>query len=299
MVLAIDRDTCTRCKACVRDCPAYVIEFDETTGPVEAHPECCISCGHCVAVCPVNAITHEAFPAGAYVPVKEHGISIDAFTTMCTQRRSTRRFKPAPVSREHVDKVLAAAATAPTGENARELQYLVVSDPAVIASVRAFMAGKFRTLERLASTFKGFLALGAGKREATRMRETLRLMNKAHAEHGQDGEDPYLRTATTLLIIHAKHKTAMATLDAGIAGAHAVLACETLGIGTCWNGFHVVFSKMYSKLKAITGVPKKNHVLATILMGYPAVTYKRTCARPPATVLRVPPDPDDSPGGKL
>lgn len=111
------------------------------------------------------------------------------------------------------------------------------------------------------------------------MRSSLKQLNQNYDENKEEGEDPFLRTAPTILIIHAKNKTQMSPVDAGIAGYHVVLACQTLGIGTVWNGFHQVFCGLFGKLKKLSLIPKGHKVLSTICMGYPKFKYKRQVHR--------------------
>ena len=56
-IINVDLDNCTLCKACVNDCVTgvFYIESDKLK-IVDEFEELCILCGHCVAICPVNAI---------------------------------------------------------------------------------------------------------------------------------------------------------------------------------------------------------------------------------------------------
>ncbi|MBN2153377.1 MAG: nitroreductase family protein [Candidatus Lokiarchaeota archaeon] len=279
-MLKIDLSTCTKCGNCARVCPAFVIEIEDG-GPVEKYPENCIECGHCVAVCPVNAVVHERMDPAGFPAVEDPGITLDAFNHLARNRRSTRRYKKEPVSRADMDKIISSARFAPTGENAQELEYLVIDDPARIAAIREAMAKQFKLLNALVKGLYGFVALAMGKKEAQRSRASLARIVAKWAEGKEAGEDPFLRTAPTLLIIHSKQKTFMAQTDAGIAGYHVMLAAETLGIGTVWNGFHQTFCKINGGMRKVSLVPKGHNVLASICLGYPAVKYKRNVHRRP------------------
>lgn len=53
--VVFDYDACTRCMACVANCPTKCLE--EVDGdPVQTKPQDCIRCGTCEASCPVEAV---------------------------------------------------------------------------------------------------------------------------------------------------------------------------------------------------------------------------------------------------
>lgn len=279
-MLKIDSSICTSCGSCARACPGYVIEI-EAGGAVDKYPENCIDCGHCVAVCPVDAIVNERMDPSGFPARVDPCISFEAFNHLARNRRSTRRFKKDPLSREHVEKLVDSAHYAPTGENAQELEYLVINDPARIAMIRDAMARQFKQLHSLVKGLYGFVVLAMGKEEARRSRASLGRIMAKWAEGKDAGEDPFLRTAPTLLIIHSKQKTFMAQTDAGIAGYHVMLAAEVLGIGSVWNGFHQTFCGLNGSMRRVSLVPKGHKVLASISLGYPDVKYRRNVFRRP------------------
>ena len=55
--LKIDYDKCIHCGLCSKDCIAAVISIDENKNPQVVAPQRCIGCQHCLAVCPVGAIS--------------------------------------------------------------------------------------------------------------------------------------------------------------------------------------------------------------------------------------------------
>jgi nitroreductase/NAD-dependent dihydropyrimidine dehydrogenase PreA subunit len=279
-MLKIDLSTCTKCGNCVRVCPGYVITLEEN-GAVDKYPENCIDCGHCVATCPVNAIEHGRMDPADFPAIENPGITFDAFNHLARNRRSTRRYKKEPVKVADIGKILESVRYAPTGQNAQELEYLVINDPDRITLIREAMAKQFKMLHSLVKGLYGFVVLALGKKEAARSRSSLAIVMKRWAEGKDAGEDPFLRTAPTLLIIHSKQKTFMAQTDAGIAGYHVMLACEALGIGTVWNGFHQTFCGLQGSMRKVSLVPKGHKVLASICMGYPAIKYKRNVDRRP------------------
>ena len=54
----VDQKLCTNCGLCVSDCPAMVITRDGGFPNIPAEKEeSCFKCQHCLAICPVGAIS--------------------------------------------------------------------------------------------------------------------------------------------------------------------------------------------------------------------------------------------------
>ncbi|HME53945.1 MAG TPA: nitroreductase family protein [Candidatus Lokiarchaeia archaeon] len=282
-MLQIDLSKCTRCQSCARNCS--VLEMEES-GPVEKYPENCNECGHCVAICPVGAIAHENMDMNDFQDVADPGISFEQFVQLARNRRSMRRFTKEPVSREDIDKILETVRYIPTAENAQELEYLVITDPARMTMIRGAIVKYFKMLRNLVSRLYFIVKIQMGKRSAKRARSGLNLLLQRHETRNDPAEDLFMYGAPALLIIHAPKKvargaTSFAVTDAGIASYYVMLACESLGIGTCWCGFHVRFANMFKSFHDISLVPKGHDILASILMGHPASKYKRNVYRRP------------------
>ena len=61
----------------------------------------------------------------------------EEFLELIGRRRSVREFSDEPVPRELVENAIRAAATAPSGANRQPWTFVVISDPAVKAQIRA------------------------------------------------------------------------------------------------------------------------------------------------------------------
>jgi nitroreductase len=252
---------------------------------VEKHPESCIICGHCVAICPVEAIQHEKMPMDEFHPVQNPNITLEQFNHLAQNRRSTRRFKDKALEHNHINEILNSVRCVPTGSNLQELRYLVITNPDVLTEIRLAMAKKFKLAKSITNNglIYGILKLFLGKAQADYMAIGSRRIYEQHLA----GEDPFLRGVKALIIIHTKTKTPMAHLDAGIAGYHINLACETMGIGTCWIGFHSEIASNFKSFRNLSRVPKGHKVLATIGLGYPVYKYRKTCYRNPLKITEV------------
>ncbi|MDR0975600.1 MAG: 4Fe-4S binding protein [Christensenellaceae bacterium] len=51
-------DSCVSCGSCVANCPVSAIKFN-ANGQAEVDQTVCVGCGYCVKICPVEAIIAE------------------------------------------------------------------------------------------------------------------------------------------------------------------------------------------------------------------------------------------------
>jgi len=263
-ILAIDLKQCSKCGVCAKVCPTKVIEFT-STGPKEERAFLCVSCGHCVAACPVDAIKHLSL-SGKFPIMEKSDITFEQLVKLTQNRRSIRNYKPDPIPEALLDTILQSAKYCPTGSNAQEINYLVISDPKRLEIIRRSVVNLFSS-KLLCSLFSLFFG-----------RDRIKLM-QAMAAQIQQGNDFLLRGAPVLIILHVKKKTPMRYLDAGIAGHHINLACECLGIGACWIGYHSKLCQLFKSVASASMVPKGHEVVGSLVIGYPAIKYYKTCSR--------------------
>jgi formate hydrogenlyase subunit 6/NADH:ubiquinone oxidoreductase subunit I len=110
---------CVKCGICAEVCPIGIIGMDEN-GPKMLDKNACIKCGHCVASCPHAALDNSLAPLAAQVPLGDFPVlDADTAARFLRSRRSIRRYKPAPVPRETLLKLLDIARFAPPAATPR------------------------------------------------------------------------------------------------------------------------------------------------------------------------------------
>ena len=165
------------------------------------------------------------------------------FKELLVNRFSCRAYKPDPVSREAVDKILEAARRAPSACNRQPWRFAVVTEEAL----------RTRLLD------EGTLP-GLGMAWAIQAPVILVLgMKKSLITH---------RVAPLLSQVEYP------LLDLGIAGEHAVLQATELGLGTCWIGW--IRPK---EVRRIVGWPADITPQALITIGCPAARPQRSSPR--------------------
>jgi ferredoxin len=138
-IFCVDNNLCTRCGACSGVCPQGIIDPAEKPAfpivPNEKSP-LCIMCGQCVAACPTGAASLSIDQGAGYKPViDEHAIDPEVLGTYIRSRRSVRKYRPEPVDRETITKILDVARWAASGGNGQPVEWLVIHDPAKVKEV--------------------------------------------------------------------------------------------------------------------------------------------------------------------
>src|SRR4030042_2455330 len=93
-LLTIDAEKCKGDGMCVQLCTGALVQKGKGTVPVLEFPELCISCGHCVAECPTDAITLYRMDMDNF-PLLREAVKPEpeALLEFLRMRRSTRRYK--------------------------------------------------------------------------------------------------------------------------------------------------------------------------------------------------------------
>ncbi len=262
-IRGINEDRCIACKACVERCRRFT--FDEHQQKVTfSDPDfSCIDCGHCLVLCPVDAIEHvdlgDVMVETSSIPASQRAVPYENLFNMMRVHRSIRRYKPDPVPRDVLAKVIDAMRYAPTGMNMRSEKFVVISSTDVIrqlsgAVIEALMANPGakaayeKTFAWLASKFKA----------------------------------PAYFDAPHVIIGYSQMDMDIEDTNLGIVMTYGRLAAEALGLGTCWNGWTQMAIKGNKDMQKLSGA--KGVRFAAMTLGYPAVQYPRSAPRPPPKV---------------
>jgi nitroreductase/NAD-dependent dihydropyrimidine dehydrogenase PreA subunit len=270
MNIKINYELCTRCGLCSKVCGSKRIITGEDKMPHKVIELGCNDCGHCIAVCPVNAILNTRVDMSEFTEMVEPGITIDQFTHLVRNRRSIRNYGKEPLKKEHIDKILGAVKYVPTGSNKQSLKYKFITDPELLLKINIAMASKVRRASILINNFP--VKYFVGKKQRRSLRRLTELF--------YNGSDTFLRNAPCLLIIYSEEKYFRITQwDAGIASNTIDIAAQTLGVATLMNGYFVVLSNRYKSIRKLVQINRKHTILASMCLGYPDIRYRKTVFR--------------------
>ncbi|MBN2155564.1 MAG: nitroreductase family protein [Candidatus Lokiarchaeota archaeon] len=257
-ILGIEYGNCINCKKCITQCVGKFwdkgdkVIFDDKWRD-------CILCGHCIAVCPTDAILYENMGSEPYAfegikNIPDY-IPYDIVFNFMNSIRSTRQYKKVKVPEELLRKVVRAMQIAPTGSNIRDQKFMVITDPELIKTL-----GEAVLNERM--------KLVADDPVVTEQR-------KISAERW---EVPLYHDAPALIIMYCSSSNSIDRYNIGIAITYGRLAAHSLGLATCWNGYTTGIFEQHKDIVKIAGVRGKSW--GVLEVGYPAVQYERIPPRP-------------------
>lgn len=279
----LDEEACVSCGLCAGVCGLDVIRRDDDGRPAIQGDARCNVCGHCVAICPQGALSFADIPAGEFAPTEAAPLSPSEMRNFLLTKRSCREFLKRPVEAAVIDDLIEVARTAPTAINCQERAFIVVTDPAKIAELRAFLADHIRStrkLVKLASSKPAALFLDP---DTVRYMETLHADFEVALRHTEDGDDYFFHDAPCLIFFTGIGMDP-AGKDHALGALHyLMLYAETLGLGTCINGYAQSAPKLLAKR---LDVPKFHTIYGALMVGYRKHAYRRTVYRKPAVVVR-------------
>ncbi len=258
-MILIHQETCTGCQACVKECFMSCIRFENGKASFKGEKRC-ITCGHCMAVCPSNAIETDLYDnqeAVEWSQDLEMATTEGLFNRM-RFRRSIRSYNKKLPEKAVIRQILDGARFAGTGGNRQALRYLVIMERAGEVAKKAA-----EVLGRLAEN-GGFYASAF----------------KRICQASQNGQDElFYHAPVILLIIGNRKKGFNVKKDGGLATAYIQLLCETEGLGSCVNGFFGDAFEADQKLQSDLGIREGECLVNAIGIGYTDVSYLRSVPR--------------------
>ncbi len=256
MTLRIENKSCIACGKCVQVCPAGIVVRSTDGKGIEAvRTDRCIGCGHCVDVCPTGSVIHSDFP-----PQRVHTVDTgrlpapEQVLELIRSRRSNRALTPHPIPDEALQRIVEAARYAPTASNSRQVSFTLVTEPEQLRRIADFTVGVFASTARKLLHPVVRTLLKPLRPDLYRYAARFAEIEREH----EAGNDPILRRATALLIIHTPASNRFGCEDANLAYQNASLMAESLGVSQIYMGFVLTAARMgrknaFARIAGITG----------------------------------------------
>lgn len=284
--IRIDTEKCIGCGLCVSVCKNYSLDIKDNK-VCQSDTSCfgCIACGHCMAICPQGAI--EIFgrtmsPKDLFdLPKKATATDYNSLLNLCQRRRSVREFKDKIVDKDLIEKILILARTSPMGLPPTDVNVLV-----------------FDTKEKTNKFAKDFCAFLKGMKWLF-SNFSLALMRPFISKANYELFKGFLQPLFSIFVDNMDNGINLVTYDAPVAlyfygspysdpadpiivASYAMLAAESLGLGTCMLGsIHPLIENGRSakKFRQKQGIKYKSREGLFVILGYSDVEYSKGITR--------------------
>ena len=215
-MMNVDTSKCIGCTLCMQDC--IVSDIEMVDGKAHIKNESCIECGHCIAICPKEAVSDSDYDMSKIQEYKKESFDIDSdrLLNFIKFRRSTRLFQNRDVEDEKLEKIIEAGRFTQTGSNMQNVSYVVVKDK--IQELRKIV------LETLKSLGENLL-----NKETTpeNIKRYCYMWIKMYNDFLEDpnGEDKLFFKAPALIIVKSE-----STVNASLAASNMELMTNALGL---------------------------------------------------------------------
>ena len=256
----IDKEKCTGCGLCVQDCPSMIIAIGEYPYIKDGKEGHCIRCQHCLAVCPEGALSIFGKNPDDSMAVDNKLPDPDLLGRMIKGRRSVRKYKDENLDKKLINRLLEAAAYAPTGHNDNSVLLSVVDNKEDFLDIKNAVYNAIRD-----ESDKG------------NRNPNLPLLSKFQVLWIKKNIDVLFRGAPHMIVASAPDTATTSLEDSIIALSYFELAANSNRIGVLWNGMvKWVLTQIAPYLKKKLGIPENHIVGGVLVFGKADIKYTRT-----------------------
>lgn len=280
--VSVDSTSCKLCGQCAKVCATGALVMED--GHLRINTDTflgCIACGQCMMVCPNDAIsvTGRGLSAQDIIPPPGAGqcSSADALEGLMRSRRSIRRFTDQEVEPAVLDRIIDIASTAPMGIPPWDVGCVLIRGRKHVRELSDQIIDGYQAALRMFRPWVLSLMKPFSRTRYEQFATFIRPLALEYVTRRQHGEDALFYDAPAVLIFHASAYADSA--DAIIPCTYAMLAAQSLGLGTTMIGAAAPIIQRNPKLSAQLGIPKGNRAMIALIIGHPAVTYRRTIRR--------------------
>lgn len=281
MLHELEESKCRGDGACVDICGKRVLEVhDGKARTVESREAHCIACGQCVAICPTAALSMPSIPEDRFRPLSRSLPDFDALMSLFDARRSVRSFRPDPVSRGLLDRIVEAAGNAPMAfEPTTEV--LVIDRKEELDFLRERLCANYGKLLSMHANPIGRAVIRwkRGAEAAHALESHVLKIVRDDNERAEKGDDGYLYGAPALLVFHANRWQVAYEENALISATHAALAAHALGLGATLLSIVGPCINNFPELRPRLGIPADNKVVISLIVGHPKYRFARAIRR--------------------
>jgi ferredoxin len=218
----VDTERCTGCGRCVDVCSGQVLSMVDGVPEIKPFERFgwsgCWKCQHCLAVCPVGAVSVLGRRPEDSLP-RPNALLGEQMDRLVAYRRSCRRYQSRNVERDLMDRILKDMENVPTGGNSMGLEMTIIDDIDELDRIWRFV---YDGME--ANAARGIYSAGMSRSMYQTMKRSESALRK---------DDLLFCGAPHLFIAHKRAKGQWAQddiADCNIASAYFELICNAHGL---------------------------------------------------------------------
>lgn len=272
-MMLVNEEKCIGCGLCVKDCLLGCIKIKENKAKIRNLT--CFKCGHCIAVCPKNAVYSDEYDMGEVKEYIEDNFKINSETLLNFMkfRRTTRQFDISKeVEVEKIEKIIEAGRYAPTSSNMQNVSYIVVKE-----NIQKLRVLALETLNKFGENI-----LKSDNLEHKKYKAYAKMWMKMYNDFkpNKENSDKLLFNSSSLIFVLSD-----SDVNASLASSNMELMANSLGLGALYSGFLVFAAKNSQEIREFLGISDSNKIVTCMILGYPSVKYFRTVPRNGANII--------------
>ncbi len=281
--VTIDAERCIGCGACIDLCPSGTLSLEAGRAIVSGRES--LSCGHCEAACPVEAVRVGALEneSQQFATFRQQtewlapgSADIASLVQLMRSRRSCRHYQNRPVPLAVLQDLIKIGLTAPSGSNCQPWAFTLLPSRAAVSQLGDLIATFFRRLNRMADRrlLRGALRMIGRPELDFYFRNYRDAAVEALEAWDRTGRDALFHGAPAVILVGTRAGAACPREDALLATQNILLGAHAMGLGTCLIGFAVSALKQDPSILKRLRIPAGESVHAVIALGYPGEQEK-------------------------
>lgn len=264
-MITVEQESCSLCGLCARICheSCIILPARSDEAALQINDELCSTCTQCIAICPRQALAWNGVPPVRYD--RSRLPTTAQMTELLKQRRTVWNFKDKPVPRTLIAEIVSFGVYAPT--NNYELRAIVVDDRTLIEA-----------LDQIIMRFTGWFysLLYRWRPVYTLLRAFTRLVDekgRVKIERGLARGRTFDVAPAAVVFIADDRRILFSEASAQYALYNIILYAQVQGIGSRIKAAGPMALDRSRRARRWLGLQKREHILATLELGYPAVRF--------------------------